>query len=379
MKFLVAVLLISALAAIASAQTPVTSCLYLTCVAPGATCLGNTTQADTYLCQPGYYCNGEYDNTLDFPTCVKYVDIGGLCDTKTYRCREDLTCYTPAGGVPTCQKLAYAALGEECESTLQCASNSMECSLEGKCVLKTQNNAQVACNSPGDCAYGTWCNTTMGNGQKNLCQVWKANGVECTDNYECDYASLCAPEVGSTPTKYVCQPQLSKTEGQVCGENPSTLDFGLTSGIPAFDCDISANLQCRAGVCTAIPAQASCNATNTCTDPNSQCFCGSVNNDAAAKCVSRYNMNAACKSNIQNYLTCLKTNACGVVDGSVTKSSCAVEKCSKYICENPCPATFGLTCGDNQYNALCIATNGASLFAPSMAIVLIFAIVAMLF
>ncbi|KAF2069574.1 hypothetical protein CYY_009115 [Polysphondylium violaceum] len=376
MKFLVvAVLLISALA-MATAQEATDACYFPTCVAPGATCLSNTTNSDTYFCQTGYYCNGDYDTSLDFPTCVKYVDVGGLCDTKTYRCRPDLTCYTQ-GAVPTCQKLSYAALGEDCDTSLQCANSNTECNPEtNKCTLKFVNNAQLACSSSFDCAYGTFCNVT-GTTQKNLCLAWKANGDECTDDYQCDYASVCSPKVGSTPVVNVCNPQFSKGQDQICTESVQNLDFGLTNGVPAFDCDIGQGLQCNGTAC--VPRVASsCNATQQCSNVFESCACGSVNNIAGSRCVSQVNFNTECKTNINNYLTCLKENQCGAVNGDVTKSSCAVEKCSKYICNNPCVQS-AFSCGDAQTNFLCIATNGASFFAPSMAIVLIFAIVAMLF
>eukprot|EP01133_Synstelium_polycarpum_P000433 gene433-515_t len=353
------------------------------CIAEGESCeVMRSTHDDynLYRCEPGTWCPlGLFDGN-PAPNCTAYQSEGEYCDNDFFECHDGLSCYSN-DGASSCQNLGYLFAGESCDAQIQCSDN-LVC-IEGKCSLE----AGEACSSQSECPYGFYCNSDAEGFDYSICNATLPVGSNCTSKYNtaleevCELGTVCSLDnKNAEDAMFTCVAIFSKKAGDSCSGDTST---GMDASIPKWDCNMAAGLYCENSICATpnyTPAASNCSdSANTCPAYQYQsCFCESMTSPTGA-CKLTVNLNAECQESIQDLTECAIDNECKFegVDNNESRESCLYRNCRSIMCNNKCVAEIARdeSCSEAPLYPAC--RSSSSFVKPSIAIALVFALVAL--
>ncbi|KYQ88863.1 hypothetical protein DLAC_10667 [Tieghemostelium lacteum] len=345
-------------------------CTDFSCATEGMKCTGDFTSfsgGDLYppeskLCTSGYYCNNQnickklaqegeacYENYCNGTVQVCYPNSNG--------CLPGLTCFKQSTESPaTCQYLQYLTVGQECESTLQCAY-TLECNqTSGLCEISQQIKDQLP---PGaECSAALHCQGTQYCDNSKCVSVVDA-GANCTQYFQCNYGTTC---INNT-----CTPIMTVGEGGSCAESSDM-------------CNVGENLYCDSDTkeCTKMPplVQGDCSDSSIAACGYAQsCLC-STSNRTLGQCESIITSNLSqCKSAYMSFFTCLKDNNSPlllsginvIAKPSSVMKNCYQTYCDLYISCSQFSGVLGNCNNDPILNTICSAVSSSpSNFLPSI-------------
>ncbi|EFA86635.1 hypothetical protein PPL_00436 [Heterostelium album PN500] len=269
--------------------------------------VGDVCNPDASVCPVGSKCIKSGSNSSK---CLQIPAPGADCSVLQV-CADGYSC---SANTSTCIATNYLGYGEKCSNDYECTSG-LQC--QGTCI----NEDYPKCDDRGDCKPGQVCS-------QGTCTKVFADGDPCKADSECKMSRSCLLGVCTLP--------LTVKEGGDC--------------FNSLSCDLSSNLLCLQGTCTADEVDIKCsmdpkNYDTFCPDL-STCMCSGASSNTTGKCRASTNMSP---DDFTPYFDCLEKTKCPFVS-NILKTSCLYE-CQSLSPLNP----------TEKYNNLCNISTGNSL------------------